>query len=107
MGTPVKEWLAWAAILCFSLPLLSCAGFFPFKKTAKPAVQAATEAEADQTLGALPSKGATEAEKQASELEGETEAEKVLRELRDRQQQEEQQRLHRTITDDAIVTGQQ
>jgi len=58
-----------------------------------------SDAEADVSLGALPKKGLTEAEKEAARLLEEDAAAKELREIHKREAQEEAQRLQRSITE--------
>ena len=79
----------------FFLVLTSCATKPVPQKISAPT----SDAEADVSLGTLPKKGPTEAEKEAAMLEEEDSATKALREIHKRETQEEAQRLQRSITE--------
>ena len=96
-----------ALVLALSFFTISCAKTAPTVKT-KPSQSSSTnpDAAADAALGVLPEKGKTEAEKQAKGVEEENEEDQALQELRKKEMEEEQRRLHKTITEDRIIAGQ-
>ena len=84
----------------FLLIVVSCASPPP----EKPVVaKAHSDVETDKALGALPKKGHTEAGKQVQELEAQGEPLDVIQEMHRREKEEEQNRLHRSVTEDRIV----
>ena len=91
-------------VLALSFCTISCAQRAPLKTAKAPAPSLGNpEADADAALGVLPEKGKTEAEKQAKGVEEENEEDQALQELRKKEMEEEQRRLHKTITDDQIA----
>ena len=108
MFTPRSKSVILSIVFCLSVSFLtiSCAKTASLK--AKPSLASSTNPDAatDAALGILPEKGKTEAEKQAKGVEEENGENQALQELRKKEMEEEQRRLHKTITEDRIVAGE-
>lgn len=92
-------------VLFLSFLIASCAEKAPLKNESPAKSPASPDASADAALGTLPKQGQTEAGKQVEKLEAETTDEEALREIRRREREEEQRRLHESVTQDRIATG--
>lgn len=101
MKNDSKLYRVWAVAMLVCFFSLSCARQAPVKL---PQAKPQTEAETDDALKALPEEGTTEAGKLLEKLKGESTAEETYRELRKREQEDDERRMQRAITEDRIVS---